>query len=116
MEGHPVLFLDNLNNMSFSSNLLASAITERPAKVRLLGRSHMVQLNSSAFVILTGNGLRVSEDLARRFITVEFDAVMEIQNPASSPAISSLRSVDDVLSFSLLCSLSGAGVVRPRVF
>ncbi len=77
IEGSPALFLDNLNNTCFKSNLLASAITERPARVRLLGRSQMVPLNASAFVILTGNGLIVSEDLARRFITVEFDPRME---------------------------------------
>jgi hypothetical protein len=73
IEGSPALFLDNLNNTAFKSNLLASAITERPARVRLLGRSQMVPLNASAFVILTGNGLTVSEDLARRFVAVDFD-------------------------------------------
>jgi hypothetical protein len=73
IEGSPALFLDNLNNTAFKSNLLASAITERPARVRLLGRSQMVPLNATAFVILTGNGLSVSEDLARRFIAVDFD-------------------------------------------
>ena len=73
IEGSPVLFLDNLNNTAFKSNLLASVITERPARVRLLGRSQMVPLNASSLVILTGNGLTVSEDLARRFIVVEFD-------------------------------------------
>ncbi len=73
IEGSPVLFLDNLNNTALRSNLLASAITERPAKVRILGRSQMVPLNASAFTVLTGNGLTVSEDLARRFITVELD-------------------------------------------
>ena len=73
MGGGPVLFLDNLNNTAFRSDLLASVITERPARVRLLGKSQMVMLNASAFVIMTGNGLSVSEDLARRFIAVEFD-------------------------------------------
>ena len=34
IEGSPALFLDNLNNTAFKSNLLASAITERPARVR----------------------------------------------------------------------------------
>ncbi len=77
MQGNPALFIDNLNNIAFSSNLLASAITERPARVRLFGHSRMVQLNASALVILTGNGLRVSEDLARRFIAVNFDAGIE---------------------------------------
>jgi hypothetical protein len=73
MEGSPALFLDNLNNTAFKSDLLASAITERPAKVRVLGKSLMVPLNASALVILTGNGLTVSEDLARRFIAIDFD-------------------------------------------
>lgn len=73
MEGNPVLFLDNLNNVAFKSDLLASAITERPARVRILGRSEMITLNASALVILTGNGLSVSEDLARRFLTIDFD-------------------------------------------
>jgi hypothetical protein len=83
MEGSPVLFLDNLNNTAFKSNLLASAITERPARVRLLGRSEMVPLNATAFVILTGNGLTVSEDLARRFIAVDLDPRTE--DPETRP-------------------------------
>ena len=77
MQGNPVLFLDNLNNTAFRSNLLASALTERPSRVRLLGRSQMLQLNASAFVVLTGNGLTVSEDLARRFVAVDLDAHLE---------------------------------------
>ena len=89
MQANPFLFLDNLNNTAFRSNLLASALTERPSRVRVLGRSHMVQLNASAFVVLTGNGLRVSEDLARRFITVELDAGME--NPEFRPFPNNLK-------------------------
>jgi hypothetical protein len=73
MEGAPTLFLDNLNNQAFKSDLLASAITERPARVRLLGKSQSVPLNATAFIVLTGNGLTVSEDLARRFVTVALD-------------------------------------------
>lgn len=73
MEAGPMLFLDNLNNRIFKSDLLASVITERPARVRILGRSQMVPLNSSALVVLTGNGLALSEDLARRFMVIEFD-------------------------------------------
>ena len=77
IQGNPSIFLDNINNTAFRSDLLASAITERPARVRLLGRSQMVPLNSSALVMLTGNGLTVSEDLARRFIPIELDAKVE---------------------------------------
>ena len=89
IEGSPALFLDNLNNTAFKSNLLASAITERPARVRLLGRSQMVPLNASAFVILTGNGLTVSEDLARRFVAVDFDARTE--DPEARPFATDIR-------------------------
>lgn len=89
MEGSPALFLDNLNNTAFKSDLLASAITERPARVRLLGKSQMVPLNASAFVVLTGNGLTVSEDLARRFVTVEFDARTE--DPELRPFSTDIR-------------------------
>jgi hypothetical protein len=77
IQGSPVLFLDNLNNRSLKSELLASAITERPARVRLLGKSQMVLLNPTAFVIVTGNGLSIMEDLARRLLSMEFDARME---------------------------------------
>ena len=52
---------------------MRDVITERPSRVRLLGRSQMVPLSASSLVILTGNGLTVTEDLARRFIVVEFD-------------------------------------------
>src|SRR5215217_3079923 len=87
--GGSALFLDNLNNTAFRCNLLASAITERPARVRLLGRSQMVPLNACAFVILTGNGLTVSEDLARRFIAVEFDPRTE--DPEARPFTTDIR-------------------------
>jgi hypothetical protein len=73
IQASSALFLDNMNNVTLRSDTLASAITERPARVRLLGKSQMVSLNASAMVILTGNGLTVSEDLARRFIAVDLD-------------------------------------------
>jgi hypothetical protein len=89
MEGGPVLFLDNLNNTAVKSDLLASTITERLTRVRLLGRSQMVPLNTSAFVILTGNGLTVAEDLARRFIIVELDPRTE--DPEARPFKTNIR-------------------------
>ena len=73
MASNPVLFLDNLNDTALRSNLLASALTEKYARARILGKSEMVPLRTSAFVVLTGNGLSVSEDLARRIIEIEFD-------------------------------------------
>jgi hypothetical protein len=77
IQGNPIVFLDNLNNRAFKSDQLASAITERPARVRVFGKLDMVALNTCALIILTGNGLSVTEDLARRFIAIQLDAKTE---------------------------------------
>jgi hypothetical protein len=77
IEAQPALFLDNANGIALRSDTLASVLTERPARVRLLGKTRMVPLNSTAFVAVTGNGLTVTEDLARRFIPCELDARCE---------------------------------------
>lgn len=91
IEARPVLMLDNLNNRTFKSDLLASVVTERPARVRLLGRSQMVALNSSALIMLTGNGLMLSEHLARRFLVVELDPRTE--DPESRPFETDIKAV-----------------------
>jgi hypothetical protein len=103
IEGSPALFLDNLNNTAFKSDLLASAITERPARVRLLGQSQMVPLNASALISLTGNGLTVSEDLARRFIAVDFDPRTE--NPEARSFTNNIRAEVTVRRWELLAAL-----------
>ena len=77
IEAEPAVFLDNANGILLRSNTLASVLTERPARVRPLGLSRMVPLNSNAFIAVTGNGLHVAEDLARRFIFCELDARCE---------------------------------------
>lgn len=83
IEAAPAVFLDNVNNTALKSDLLASVLTERPARVRILGKSRMVPLNSTAWIAVTGNGLSVSEDLARRFLSCNLDAQME--DPESRP-------------------------------
>jgi hypothetical protein len=83
IESAPAILVDNVNGAALKSDLLASAITERPAEIRVLGRTEMAKLNPSAFMVITGNGLRVSEDLARRFIDVRFDARTE--DPEARP-------------------------------
>jgi hypothetical protein len=77
IEAQPVLFLDNANGMALRSDLLASVLTERASRVRLLGQTRMVPVNGNAFIAVTGNGLTVAEDLARRFLHCEFDAHCE---------------------------------------
>lgn len=94
IEAAPVIFLDNFNAMTLRSNTLASLITERPARVRILGESRLVELNSAGFIAITGNGLNVSEDLARRFVFCELDARLEDPESRSfAPGF-----VDDVLA------------------
>ena len=85
MEAGPALFMDNVNNTDLQSDLLASVLTENPAAVRVLGRSEMLRINSSSVIIVTGNGLGLSEDLVRRFITVELDAHSEDPENRSFP-------------------------------
>ena len=77
IEAQPALFLDNANGVMLRSDTLASVLTERPARVRVLGQTRMVPLNSTAFVAITGNGLTITEDLARRFNHCQLDAHCE---------------------------------------
>ena len=70
----PFIFLDNVNSTMLRSDTLASAITEPKAQLRPLGSSDTKPVMSRSFIILTGNGLDLSEDLVSRFIGVELDA------------------------------------------
>jgi hypothetical protein len=83
MEAAPAVFLDNLNGVALQSDLLACVLTEPLASVRALGLSKMVRLNASAFVVVTGNGVSLAEDLVRRFVVVELDARTE--DPEARP-------------------------------
>jgi hypothetical protein len=77
IESGPIILLDNCNAEQLSSNVLAQVITESSVTTRLLGQSRMVPLNTKAFIAATGNAVRISEDLARRFIVVNLDAKCE---------------------------------------
>jgi putative DNA primase/helicase len=83
LQGRSSLFLDNVNGTTLRSNTLCILLTERPASIRILGVSRMVQLDQAMFVVVTGNGLTISEDLGRRFLVVEFDTGLE--NPELRP-------------------------------
>jgi hypothetical protein len=85
MEGAPVLFMDNINGTLLRSNTLASLTTERPSGVRELGKSRMIKLEHASFIVLTGNGLVVSEDLARRFVFCELDP--QCEDPEQRPFV-----------------------------
>jgi hypothetical protein len=107
------IFLDNFNDMTLSSSVLASALSERPTKVRQFGRLQLVLLNALAFIALTGNGLILSKDIVRRFIRVELDARVEDARTASSlPIFSRILRATGPRRWSRF-SLFGAGVAKP---
>ena len=83
IEAAPAVFLDNLNSVALRSNTLASVLMEPACRtVRVMQRLVMVPL-SAAFIALTGNGLSVSEDLARRFLEVLLDP--QCEDPEARP-------------------------------
>jgi hypothetical protein len=86
MQGHPMMAMDNINATMLRSNTLASLTTERPSSVRQLGQSRMIALEHATFIALSGNGLAVSEDLARRFLYCELDAHCEDPEQRPFPA------------------------------
>jgi hypothetical protein len=73
LQSGSVIFLDNANGTALRSDTLASAITERQVSIRPFGQTRLIQIKSTAWIAVTGNGLSVSEDLARRFLAVELD-------------------------------------------
>jgi putative DNA primase/helicase len=83
MSGKPVLWLSNLNSGMLGNDTLASVLTERPACLRIMGRSWMVTILTAMIVLLDGNGLRVTLDQARRLLNVHLDPRCE--NPESRP-------------------------------
>ena len=83
IEASPVLFVDNANGVTLNSSLLASVMTERPARARILGESRMAELNSIAWVAVTGNAVAPSSDNARRFIVCGLDP--ECEDPEARP-------------------------------
>lgn len=77
LTGEPSLLFDNINSTALTSDTLASALTERPSWVRLLGTPRNATINSAAVIWLTGNDLKVSADMARRVLQFRIDPQME---------------------------------------
>jgi hypothetical protein len=73
MQAGPAVLIDNANGTALKSDMLASVLSERPTLARPFGETRMAELNCTNWLAVTGNGLSVSEDLARRFLAVELD-------------------------------------------
>jgi hypothetical protein len=74
--GPPFLFLDNFNDVQISSAVLESLLTE-DSRARILGSSSAADLGAAIFPAITGNGVGVRGDAARRFVECFFDAGIE---------------------------------------
>jgi hypothetical protein len=83
LSGQPMVFIDNVNSALLRSDTMNSMLTERPSQLRVLGESRMLEVNTAATIVLTGNALKVTQDLARRFIWIDIDPKMD--NPDTRP-------------------------------
>ena len=77
IEARPCIFLDNFNAKDLKSDILASALTESTMMVRVFGKTKNVPLFTRAFIAITGNGIQIAEDMARRLLLCNLDAKME---------------------------------------
>jgi hypothetical protein len=75
--GAQCVIFDNFNNVTISSSVLASALTERPSRIRMLGKSQLISLNALSFISITGNAVLPAEDLIRRLLNMNIDARTE---------------------------------------
>ncbi len=76
LAGFPLISLDNING-EMGGDLLCQAIERPLVRLRPLGRSEIVEVESRASVFGTGNGLRVRGDMTRRTLISDLDAERE---------------------------------------
>jgi len=72
----PILSLDNVNG-ELGGDLLCQAIERPLVRVRALGASDIMEIESRATIFANGNGLRVRGDMTRRTIVCRLDSNME---------------------------------------
>lgn len=119
LNGSPVLFLDNVSGYLKSPSLEA-LITGSTITDRVLNESKIKHVPNNLSVIITGNSLSISPDLARRSLLVELfleqarseDRV--IQNPLDDVRIADRRHEILKALFSLVHAWDKAGQPRPK--
>jgi putative DNA primase/helicase len=74
--GFPLISIDNCNN-ELGGDLLCQVIERPLVRIRPLGRSEIIELESRATLFATGNALRVRGDMTRRTLVCDLDANME---------------------------------------
>jgi len=76
LAGFPIGCLDNVNG-ELGGDLLCQAIERPLIRLRPLGRSDIVEIESRTTLYATGNALRVRGDMVRRTLVCSLDAAVE---------------------------------------
>jgi hypothetical protein len=76
LAGFPIASLDNVNG-ELGGDLLCQAIERPLIRIRRLGASDIVEVESRATLFATGNAMRVRGDMTRRTLVSDLDAGME---------------------------------------
>ena len=76
LAGFPIISLDNVNG-ELGGDLLCQAIERPLIRARPLGGSDIIEIESRATILATGNAFRVRGDMTRRTLLSGLDAKME---------------------------------------
>ncbi len=76
LEGMPLVSIDNVNG-ELGGDQLCQMIERPLVRIRPLGKSELVEIESKATVFATGNNLRVTGDMTRRVVLCVLDAGVE---------------------------------------
>jgi len=105
LAGHPAVLLDNINGADLRSDTLASVVTEAPCTLRPLGASRLITLDARPTLAITGNGLTLTEDLARRFVVCDLEPRTEspeLRRFDGDPVAEALRRRGELLGAALI--------------
>ncbi len=78
MMGIRDVLLDNVK-ARMDSPIIESMITEERSHHRILGRSEEIELVNDGMIYVTGNGMTMSPDMRRRFLTLIIDSGRQIE-------------------------------------
>jgi hypothetical protein len=76
LAGFPVISIDNLSD-ELSGDLLCQAVERPIIRLRALGSSDIIEIESRANLFANGNNLAVAGDMTRRTLLAHLDAKME---------------------------------------
>lgn len=76
LAAYPIVSIDNCNG-ELGGDLLCQAVERPLIRVRGLGKSDIIEIESSVTMFATGNNLRVRGDMVRRTLIAELDPQVE---------------------------------------